>query len=357
MTAKPENILLASLEERWKNYRAQLKICRREFSEEAVHDLRVAARRLLAVLDLIRAIDPRPNVQKARKNLKGKLDSFDDLRDVQVMLVEAVESIDALPQLKPFTAHLHKREKILLRVARKQTKISHPSELSKRINKIHNVLENFLSNEELNTLLPRTADHTFMRAVQAYGQIDAAQPATIHNLRIAFKKFRYTVEVLHPILPGYPDGLLDCMHDYQSRMGDIQDVDVFLNFLAEFSESNAGSLDLGPVRHSFEARRAELIAAYLEHKDELNTFWRSAPDQSFPWEKKNEPVHRSPRNRRGTGDSRLRRRQPASPDEPGTQENAQDSKRSEGAGETDRPDPDQPLSTSHTDSRSPGKDT
>ncbi|HEX2698114.1 MAG TPA: hypothetical protein VHM28_10430, partial [Anaerolineales bacterium] len=43
-------LLLTSLDERWKTYRAQVKTCRKEFSEEAVHDLRVAARRLLAVL-------------------------------------------------------------------------------------------------------------------------------------------------------------------------------------------------------------------------------------------------------------------------------------------------------------------
>ena len=40
--------LLAALDQRWKNYRAELKRCRAEFSNEAVHDLRAAARRMLA---------------------------------------------------------------------------------------------------------------------------------------------------------------------------------------------------------------------------------------------------------------------------------------------------------------------
>lgn len=355
MMAKPDKILLASLEERWKGYRAQLKLCRHEFSEEAVHDLRVAARRLLAVLDIVRALDPRPNVQKARKDLKNRLDSFDDLRDVQVMLVDAIESLETLPQLKPFITQLRKREKILLRVARKQTKISHPSELSKRINKIHSVMENFSQNDEFNKLLLEVVDQAFMRAAQAYGQVDAAQPATIHSLRIAFKKFRYMVEILHPILPSYPNGLLDCMHDYQSRMGDIQDVDVFLNTLAEFSESNASSFDSEPVRRYFEGRRAELIANYLELKDELNTFWRHAPEQPFPWEKNHDPVYHPSRNRRGSGNARLRRRQPAPTDPKGTQEDAQDSQRLEGTGGENRSDPDQPLSSSSTDNGSPGE--
>ena len=50
MTEQPtESHLLSAYDLRWKNYRSQYKTCRIEFSEEAVHDLRVTARRLLAV--------------------------------------------------------------------------------------------------------------------------------------------------------------------------------------------------------------------------------------------------------------------------------------------------------------------
>lgn len=48
-----QTLLLDSLNTRWGKYKAELKICRQEFSEEAVHDFRVAARRLLAFLDLL----------------------------------------------------------------------------------------------------------------------------------------------------------------------------------------------------------------------------------------------------------------------------------------------------------------
>jgi hypothetical protein len=39
-------LLLEALENRWKNYRAELKRCRAEFSNEAVHDLRGVCWRL-----------------------------------------------------------------------------------------------------------------------------------------------------------------------------------------------------------------------------------------------------------------------------------------------------------------------
>jgi len=47
---KPDTtqLLLEALDTRWKTYNMELKRCRAEFSNEAVHDLRVAARRMLA---------------------------------------------------------------------------------------------------------------------------------------------------------------------------------------------------------------------------------------------------------------------------------------------------------------------
>ena len=78
MMANP-NVLIASMDERWKRYRAELKRCQRDFSEEAVHDLCVATRRLLAVMDICRTLDPHPRVQKVRRALKNQLDALDDL--------------------------------------------------------------------------------------------------------------------------------------------------------------------------------------------------------------------------------------------------------------------------------------
>src|SRR5688572_28145883 len=119
--------LLGSLEERWKAYRSQYRMCRSEFSDATVHDLRVSTRRLLAVLDLVRAIDPHPRVQKIRRALKNQMDDFDELRDAQVMLVEISDNIENLPQLAHFRKYLKKREASLLRTAYKdikETKIS-----------------------------------------------------------------------------------------------------------------------------------------------------------------------------------------------------------------------------------------
>lgn len=281
----PTKILSDSIDERWKFYRTQLKTCRREISEEAVHDLRVATRRLLAVMEILHILDPHPRVQKVRKALKGQLDALDGLRDIQVMLVETAKRVETLPQLKPFIDTLHEREKALRRAARKQIKATQPSELKKRINKIKLMLEKSSFNDDFNERLLRVVDQAYLNAAQAYGQLDASQPATLHRLRIAFKKFRYMVEIIHPILAEYPQTYFKRMHDYQSMLGDIQDVEIFLGILTDVVETGVSSFEAEPVRKFYEHRRTDLITAYLDNKKGLNIFWRNPPDQPFPWEK------------------------------------------------------------------------
>jgi CHAD domain-containing protein len=359
-----ENALTVSLDERWKEYRLQFKTCRREFSEEAVHDLRVAARRLMAVLDIVRNLDPQPRIQKMRRFLKDQLDNLDDLRDAQVMLVEISEMIERLPQLGPFREYLQKREKRSLRSAHKQVQTSKPSEWDKRIDKIRSGLEKESRKPGFQDRLLQAVDNVYLRTTRAYGQIDREQAASIHRVRIAFKKFRYMAEVVLPMLPDHPESYFKLMHDYQSAMGDIQDVEIFLNTLNEFAEGQpqpagkeGASNDLKPVYRFYKKRHNELIAAYFEDKGELETFWRPAADQPFQWEKINDPLHHPSRNRRASGDQRHRkRRQPAPTDRRRLEEDAQDRQGTEGTGSADRPGADQPLPAGGTDGKDPGKE-
>jgi CHAD domain-containing protein len=277
-------LLIAALDERWENYRMQVKTCRREFSEEAVHDLRVSTRRLLAVLDIARALDPHPRLQKTRRSLKDQINDLDDLRDVQVMLVEVSETIETFPELKPFEIHLEEREKRLLRLARKLIKSLRLSEYKKRIEKIRDSLKKRTVEENFDFQVFQAVDNVYLRTTQALVQVDASQPSTIHRLRLAFKKFRYMVEAVHPLISNYPESHLERMHEYQSAMGDIQDIEVFLSVLSDFSESGASAFDPKPIRRFYETRHTETIAAFIEDKGELITFWRAASDQPFPWE-------------------------------------------------------------------------
>ena len=282
-TLNVNQLLLEALEKRWKNYRAELKRCRAEFSNEAVHDLRVAARRMLALVQLLNSISPRPRLQKLSRAFKDQLDEFDDLRDTQVILAEISETIQELPQLQKFQYHLQSIEDDLLKKLRKKLKVIDLFDVSKRIRKTREALETN-NGDELTLQTIQAVDDAFLITKQRHSWIDSAQPATIHRVRIAFKSFRYMVEIIHSLLNEYPLENLKRMNDYQSLMGEIQDVEVIMQTLADFS-SRAHPFDHEPVRRYYERRHAEATSAFIEDMNEIDTFWRPAPDQPFPWEK------------------------------------------------------------------------
>ncbi len=277
-------LLQDSLNTRWDKYKAELKTCRREFSEAAVHDFRVAARRLLSSLDILRIIIQDPKIQKTRRILKDQLDILDDLRDAQVLLADISEIIHETSVLQPFQKYLQHKEKKLLRTAHKEIKLLKTTNLSKRIQKLDHKIETS-QQVDLDASLFSAIDEAYGVVNQRYALIDPNQPSTIHRLRIAFKKFRYMVESVYPILQNTPTDYLRRMHQYQAAMGDIQDMEVALQELTDFDELASASYDPEPAHSYYKERHAIALSHYLEDKGEVTTFWRTAPDQPFPQEK------------------------------------------------------------------------
>ena len=283
MPSLANQLLLDAFDKRWKNYRSELKRCRAEFSNEAVHDVRIAARRLLSLIQLLNSISPRPRLQKLSRAFKDQLDEFDDLRDMQVILAEFSETVQELPQLHKVQVYLQAVEENLLRTLRKKLKVIDLFDVSKRMRRTRDSILSEV-NEDLVPQILQAVDDAYLLTKQRHSWINLAQPATVHRVRIAFKGFRYMVEIIYPLLDGFPEANLKLMNDYQSLMGEIQDVEIIMQTLADFP-SHAASFDPKPVRGYYEHRHTEATAAFVEKMDQLNNFWRPAPDQSFPWEK------------------------------------------------------------------------
>lgn len=276
-------ILLEALEERWRKFRLELKTCKKEFSEEAVHDLRVATRRLLALFNLLRAVMPHKRINKIRRILKVQLDNLNDLRDVQVMLVDVSEAIHEQPDLRYFQSHLLKKEKSLMRASRKFVRTYDIKGLSQRVKKVRSDLRAH-PETHLNGLILGAVDDAFHNVVHAYEQMDAENIPSIHKLRIAFKKFRYSIEIVHPLLGHFPSENFKRMHDYQSKMGDIQDAEVKSRYLVDLNASKTvPAFEI--ISAGYILQLQTTIRTYLEDKGEVFVFWRAAPEQTFPWEK------------------------------------------------------------------------
>jgi len=79
-----QNILIRALDTRWRRLRKEWDRTRSKYSKDAVHDLRVAARRLIAVLDTLRSLVDDPEIEECRRRVKKSLGALSPLRDVQV---------------------------------------------------------------------------------------------------------------------------------------------------------------------------------------------------------------------------------------------------------------------------------
>ncbi|MEI7846344.1 MAG: CHAD domain-containing protein [Chloroflexota bacterium] len=281
MTA--QDLLLTSFGQRYEIYKTEHTRCKAEFSEGAVHDLRVSTRRFLAIVLLLRAVQPDQNLRKLCRLLKDQLDSLDDLRDTQVMLAEISETLKSLPELAPFQKFLLKQEKRLLTKAQFEVGEFKSGTVSRKVESLLARLSEPAFSQDLLTQLSGCVDDAFFKVVRRSKMVDSTRSASIHRVRVAFKKFRYMLEIIYPLLPGLPDEQFKRMHGYQAGMGEIQDVEVFLQNWDAFV---ARRKILAPeqVRSFYEQRHMDLVNAYVENMNEFVTFWRPEPDQPFPWQ-------------------------------------------------------------------------
>jgi CHAD domain-containing protein len=275
----PPNVLpqvRRSLQKQWKRYRKELKRCQKKFSEKAVHNSRVAARRLLATVELLEGFLRPEIVKKARCAIKDHLDIFDDLRDTQVQLV-AVKSLQAtFPAARAICDWLRKREARFRRKARACVKRSKTKPLARLIAISEDAFEKHVkkcSTDAAIKLLARSVNKAFVSTMQFKQRIRTQQPKTIHCTRVAFKRFRYMVEMLAEHLSADEKMLAEMQH-YQTMMGDIQDAEVLLQCFDKFArKKNIRPEAANQLREELLTRRGWLIKVYMDAAGQLREFW------------------------------------------------------------------------------------
>lgn len=283
-TAKPGRdfraLLLGSLNERWQCFRTELKRCQKKSSEEAVHDLRVATRRLISTFDLLASIHPAGNLQKTRRRLKRQLDMFGPLRDVQVQLLSIDKMLPSLPELQGFHEYLVKRERKLAQRLGAEVNRIETGKVKKAIDVAAEQLEGLFDTpakqREKLTAAMHAVDAAFNKAVERNLAVSPTDSATIHRLRVAFKKFRYMVESLAPMIDRVSSKHLKAMNAFQGSMGDVQDAEVLLTNATAFvrKRSLAREASLARALEVLSRRRTALIETFLASADTLYTFWK-----------------------------------------------------------------------------------
>ena len=273
--------LAEALLERWNSYRKELRRCQEEFSEEAVHELRVATRRLLAQFVLLSCVAPSTGLDKARSSLKCRIAALGDLRDTQVQLSFLDHHAGSFPELEPLRAWLLRRERRLAKAAAKKVNRFRNKKLGKWIAAMTEDLAvnagNAQARKQLASAVARATADAFAQAVRRRQAIDLADLGTIHQTRVAFKRFRYIVESLSPGLTALTKRQLRALAYYQRRMGIIQDLEVMKRCVEKFARGHKETEPaLRPFCHFLRQRRTRAVRSFLKSADHLFEFWPPA---------------------------------------------------------------------------------
>ena len=263
--------LANSLEERWQCYRQQLRRSRRRFSEDSIHELRVATRRLMALFTLLSCVPGGAFGENGRRVLKRQLKALNGLRDAHVQGIFLEQQMPRFTELFLVRDYLRRRERRLAkRVASMLDQFS-TRELAKRVTSLCAELNRQSADARRQTqllavVMTGTAQ-AFVDVVARRRAIDPADLDTIHRTRVAFKRFRYLVESLSPAFTGLGQRELRALGIYQRRMGNLQDLEVVRHCLDRFAQDHAGLEDLlRPFCRQLQRRRARLLRSFLRSK-------------------------------------------------------------------------------------------
>jgi CHAD domain-containing protein len=275
-------LLLNSLETRWNVFADQALKSRERPTEKAIHDLRVAIRRLIAFLEMIKPIIVKNSQTKVLKGLKGHLKSLNTLRDIQVQILLTRKLAKDFPIMLRFLAALTAEEKLVMKHARREINRIDTSTIGKNLQemkeKLAHLLREKLMQEMAHSIVRGELSKTFGQAIYLREEIlheGRRGDELIHELRIVFKHFRYMVEALRPMLPHVTGKMLKAMNRFQIRMGDIQDMDVLIAGLDKYAIkiNRKDREQFTPVSNFLINLRNDRVNEFVALIDELYQFW------------------------------------------------------------------------------------
>jgi CHAD domain-containing protein len=226
----------------------QIKRVGQEDQIEVVHQARVAARRLTAA---VRAFGPLLGNKKSRRwqdDVGRVLRRLGDARDKDVQIEFIRQALKQTPE-RPLRPGIRR---LLLRLqqqrrdhqpkVQKAARILGRSGALKAVRRQADAMAEALPPGGATIQTPFVFDTAWRRIAKRIDKLlayeaclsspgDAGQH---HQMRIAAKRLRYTMELFRPAYEGELDGCLSAMKKLQDLLGDLHDCDVWLQLLPDF---------------------------------------------------------------------------------------------------------------------------
>lgn len=231
-------------------------------SDRAIHDLRVAIRRLLAWIAVRDALlGPDRRLRGTRSSLKSLMSPLGKLRDAHVKrdwilrLVPEGDDPSYLYAIQVASDILRWEEKVRERLGERPAggiRIPVP----KGARGGGGRLEAAIPAPKLLRALEREVSKHREAA------LDPAHPEALHRMRLAFKKYRYAAEVLLPLFPRATEETAKRLHDFQTLLGTIHDCDVILAEAASFRRGILGREKECALEIAFRAYREKRFGEF-----------------------------------------------------------------------------------------------
>ena len=293
-----KTVLDEAITGRWQTFARHTKKARSNPAEKTIHDLRVATRRMMALLDLVRSIYPGSGAAGVLKQLDKQLQSLSTLRDTQVQILKMEQMAANHQVLLGLIDTLKTGETAQTRLAQKEIDRAELDPMQAYFDQLRTKVGEFLTvpamQETAPSILWGMLAKIFVKTVILRNEIRNDQDCLaepdihrdkirkIHDLRLHFKRFRYSIEILEPILPRVTGRLLKRMSEYQSKMGTIQDTEMLISLI----DSNAKRLrkknrkraaphqdPFAPLQTELKERLRNEVSSFLVSMDDMDEYW------------------------------------------------------------------------------------
>jgi CHAD domain-containing protein len=228
--------------------------------DEAIHDMRVAIRRLRTLLKLARPVYGRFHADAVRAAFTAVHRATGTLRDEEVLEETLDEVVCNAPIFSTWKTRRQARERSLRRavVARLRA-----GELTRARHLLRALITLPVrpTHDRLATKLARRAIDRARRGVEERRDAPTDDSVALHDLRIAYKELRYAAELLGDALPADLAAMSEPASKFQKRLGEIHDAD-----MAIVTVKRARGLDevtRGRVLASLGGLRTKRVAKYL----------------------------------------------------------------------------------------------
>jgi len=206
---------------------------------EAVHDLRVAIRRLQQGLITFKALFPRKTAKRIRKQLKEVLSAAGNLRncDIALGILSEKKGLSTAGLIRHVEELRRRAQKSLLQIL---ASLSLRTRVSKWCRHLHMDSPHAgFGAEDLQTMgraiLPQLAQR-FFRAGDAAAFHGSA--GKLHAFRILAKKFRYTMELFSSVYGSAGEQCLGEIKAVQGILGRVNDYRTVLSMASETGSGN-----------------------------------------------------------------------------------------------------------------------